>query len=155
MTAMIHEFLHEAHVPYSVVPHDPAYTAQEDAAATHVPGKDWAKVVVCIVDGKPLQAVLPAPCTVNLERLLHLTGGRTIRLAREEELKGLFPTCELGAMPPFGPLYGQRVFVDVALAAEPEIVFDAGTHNEAIRMRYTDFAAATHPMVGQFAEPPR
>ena len=152
MPTMIHEFLHEARVPYTVLPHRPAYTAQEEAAATHVPGRDWAKVVVCIVDGRPFQAVLPAPCTVNLRRLLQLAEGRVIRLAWEDELKGLFPTCELGAMPPFGPLYGQRVFVDEALAEEAEIVFEGGTHSEAIRMRFADFAKSARPVVGRFAE---
>lgn len=150
----IHEFLREAHVAYSVEPHRPAYTAQEEAAAMHVPGRDWAKVVICFVDGEPIEAVVPAPLVVNLDRLLDLAGGSEIRLAREDDLQRLFPDCEPGAMPPFGPLYGQRVFVDVALAAEPEIVFNAGTHTEAIRMRWADFAASVRPIVGRFAESP-
>ena len=84
-----------------------------------------------------------------------LVGGRTIRLAHEHELRSLFPECETGAMPQFGPLYGQPVYVDVALAGEHEIVFDAGTHTEAIRMRWADFAASVRPIVGRFAEPYR
>jgi Ala-tRNA(Pro) deacylase len=154
VTTAIHDFLRRARVPYSVVPHRPAFTAQEEAAATHVPGRDWAKVVICFVDGGPIQAVLPAPLTVNLERLLELAGGTEIRLAEEEELRRLFPGCEAGAMPPFGPLYGQSVFVDVSLAAEREIVFNAGTHTEAIDMRWADYARSVRPIVGKFAEPP-
>lgn len=150
----IHEYLLGARVPYTILPHRPAFTAQEEAAATHVPGRNWAKVVICVADGKPIQAVLPAPLVVNLDRLLALAGAVTIRLALEEELQGMFPDCEPGAMPPFGPLYGQRVFVDAALVAQPEIVFNAGTHTEAMRMRYADFAAAVTPVVGGFAEPP-
>ena len=148
----IHEFLREAHVPYTVVPHRAAFTAQEEAAATHVAGWDWAKVVICVVDGEPIEAVLSAPLTVNLDRLLELAGGSEIPLAQEEELRRIFPGCEPGAMPPLGPLYGQSVFVDVSLAAEPEIVFNAGTHTEAIRMRWADFAASVRPIVGTFAE---
>jgi len=83
---------------------------------------------------------------------LGLAGGVQIRLADEGELLRLFPGCEPGAMPPFGGLYGQRVFVDLALAAEPHIVFAAGTHTEAIRMRWADFAAAVRPIVGSFAD---
>ncbi len=152
--ASIHAFLGEARVPYTVLPHRTAFTAQAEAAATHVPGRDWAKVVICVADEKPIQAVLPAPLVVNLDRLLALAGASSIRFAREDELRTLFPDCEPGAMPPFGPLYGQRVFVDTALAAEPEIVFNAGTHSEAIRMRYADFSAAAKPAVGLFAERP-
>ena len=153
-TSSIHEFLREARVPYAIVPHRPAYTAQEEAAATHVPGRDWAKVVICFVDGTPVQAVLPAPRTVNLERLLELARGCEIRLAREDELGRLYPDCEPGAMPAFGPLYDQPVFVDVALAEEPDIVFNAGTHTEAISMRWADFSASVRPIVGKFADPP-
>ena len=153
-TAAIHQFLKDAHVPYTVVPHRRAFSAQEEAAATHVPGRDWAKVVICFIDGEPVQAVLPAPLVVNLDRLLQLAGGADIRLADEDELRLLFPGCEPGAMPPFGPLYGQPVFADVALASEPKIVFNAGTHTEAIVMRWADFANSVRPIVGRFAETP-
>ena len=152
-TLSIHEFLREAHVPYLVVPHPAAFTAQEEAAAVHVPGREWAKVVICFVDDQPIEAALPATLTVNLDRLRVLARGGSIRLADEVELEELFPDCEPGAMPPLGPLYGQAVFVDVALAAVDEIVFNAGTHTDAIRMRWPDFAASVRPIVGKFAEP--
>ena len=149
----IHDFLREVHVPYTVVPHPPAFTAQEEAAATHVAGRDWAKVVVCVIDGEPVEAVVPAPSIVNLDRLLELAGGTEIRLAEEEELRRLFPGCEIGAMPPFGPLYGQTVYVDAVLALEPRIAFNAGTHQDAIAMRWTDFVKMVNPIVGSFAAP--
>jgi Ala-tRNA(Pro) deacylase len=151
--ATIHEFLREAHVPYTVVPHRPAFTAEDEAAVAKVPRREWAKVVICIVDGTPVEAVVPASSFVNLERLLELSGGSVVRLAEEQELRDLFPACELGAMPPLGPLYGQTVFVDAALAAEPTIVFNAGTHRDAIAMRWTDFVKLVNPVVGKFAEP--
>jgi Ala-tRNA(Pro) deacylase len=150
--ATIHEFLREAHVPYSVVPHRPAYTASGEAAATHVDGRDWAKVVVCLIDDEPIEALVPAPSFVNLARLLDLAGGNAIRLADEAELRGLYPDCEVGAMPPFGPLYGQTVYVDAALALEPQIVFNAGTHRDAIAMRWNDFVKMVNPIVGRFAQ---
>jgi len=149
----IHAFLRDARVPYTVVPHEPAFTAQAEAAATHVPGRDWAKVVVCVVDDHPVQAVLPAPLIVNLEQLLELTGGSSVRLAHDDELPILFPGCDPGAVPPFGPLYGQPIFVDVRLALEPEIAFNAGTYTEAIAMRWADFARCVRPIVGNFAQP--
>jgi Ala-tRNA(Pro) deacylase len=154
-TSIIHEFLREAHVRYTVVPHPPAFTAQGEAAATHVPGRDWAKVVVCMVDDRPIEAVVPAPLMVDFDRLLELAGGKTIRLAEEDELRQLFPGCDAGAMPPLGPLYGQEVFVDVSLAAEPEIVFSAGTHVDAIAMRWAAFARTVRPIVGRLSAPPR
>lgn len=151
---MIHEFLRSARAAYTVMPHRPAYTAREEAAATHIPGRDWAKVVVCFIDEEPVEAVVPASSLVNLDQLLALAGGHAIRLADEEELRRLFPGCEVGAMPPFGPLYGQTVYVDAVLAAEPEIVFNGGTHRDAIAMRWNDFVKMVNPIVGKFVEPP-
>ena len=53
-------------------------------------------------------------------------------------------------MPPLGPLYGQAVFVDRTLADEPDIVFEAGSHTEAVKMKYDDFARVVRPTVGDF-----
>ena len=151
VTASVQEFLRRANVAYSVLPHPRAYSAQDEAAVTHTPGRDWAKPVVCFADGQPIQAVVPADRIVDLERLAMLVGANILRLASEDELAWLYPDCERGAMPPFGPLYNQRVFVDQQLAAEPRIVFEAGTHGDAIAMRYADFAAITKPIVGRFS----
>ena len=151
-TPSIHDFLRGAHLPYVVIPHLPAFTAQDEAAAMHVSGRNWAKVVICFVDDRAIEAVVPATMTVNLERLRALARGDSIRLADERELALLFPDCEPGAMPPFGPLYGQDVYVDIGLVAVEEIAFNAGTHTEAIRMRWPDFAASIRPIVGKFAE---
>jgi Ala-tRNA(Pro) deacylase len=152
--SLVHQYLRAVKVPYAVVPHGPAFSAQEEAEAAHVPGRDWAKVVVCVVDGRPIEALLPAPFIVDLERLLQLAGGSQIRLAEEQELRDLFDGCEAGAIPPFGALFDQQVFADVRLAAEAEIVFCAGTHTDAIAMRWADFARTVRPIVGLFAEAP-
>ena len=151
VTASVQEFLRRSNVAYSVFRHVPAYSAQRDAEVAHVPGRDWAKAVVCFADGEPVQAVVPADTLVDLERLAHLAGARNVRLASEHELGWLYPECERGAMPPFGPLYRQRVFVDAALAAEPAIAFNAGTHTDAVAMRFDDFAAIAFPVVGPIA----
>jgi hypothetical protein len=79
-----------------------------------------------------------------------LAGARTFRLAREDELAILYPQYEVGAMPPFGAVFGHRVFVERCLVGEPEMVFNAGTHTDAIRMHYGDFAELAKPTVGQF-----
>jgi len=154
LTELVQEYLRQANVAYSVFPHVPAYSAQEEAAVTHISGRDWAKPVVFFADGEPIQAVVPADLVIDVDQLLILTGAERIRLANEEELAMLYPDCEPGAMPPLGPLYHQPVFVDVALAAEPQVVFNGGTHADAVCMRYDDFAALAHPVVGSFAMRP-
>jgi Ala-tRNA(Pro) deacylase len=146
----ISSYLERNAISYSVVEHPVAYTAQEEAAATHVPGQEWAKAVVCFVDDRPTLAVLPADRLVDLDRLRAACGASSARLASEAELRPMYSDCELGAMPPFGPLYEQPVLVDKSLTTDPEILFNAGSHREAIRMRYQDFEDLVKPTVAEF-----
>ena len=150
----ISDYLHRNQARYSVVPHAPAHTAQREAASAHVPGHAWAKSVVCFADGRPILAVVPAPCAVDLDRLQHAANAHSIRVASETEFAPLYRDCEPGAMPPLGDLWGQRVFVDSRLTRDPEIVFDGGSHSDAIRMAYREFERLTHPTVADFASGP-
>jgi Ala-tRNA(Pro) deacylase len=96
----VHDWLEHVRVPYTALAHRPGFTAQEEAAVTHVSGRDWAKTVVCFADEEPILAVLPAPLIINFEKLRTLIGARRIRLASEEEIARLYPDCEVGATPP-------------------------------------------------------
>jgi Ala-tRNA(Pro) deacylase len=146
----IREYLNSEDVSYVAFTHPVAFTAQQEAAVAHVPGREWAKIVVCFADDEPIQAVVPAPLHVDLGRLRALAHASVLRLAQEREFKELYPDCEVGAMPPFGPLYHQRVYVDETLAEQDEIVFNAGTHRDAIRMGSRDFIEITNAIVGRF-----
>lgn len=148
--ASISEYLDQHHARYSLVPHPTAYTAQEEAAAAHVPGREWAKAVVCVADDRPLLAVLPAPDMVDLGRLKRVLNARSLRLANEAEFTEFYADCEVGAMPPLGPLYKQPVFVDASLTMGTEIAFNAGSHRDAIRMPYGEFQRLVKPTVAEF-----
>jgi Ala-tRNA(Pro) deacylase len=146
----IQEYLNQRGCPYSTIPHPRAYTAQEEAAVTHTPGHEWAKTVVCFCDDVPVLAVMGADRKLDLDRLRKLAGADTARIARESEFQALYPECEVGAMPPLGPMFGQRVFVDTKLSQAREITFHAGTHVDGIRMEYAKFAELVAPVVGNF-----
>jgi Ala-tRNA(Pro) deacylase len=150
----IRDFLSRGNVAFDVVIHPTAYTAQQEAAVAHVPGREWAKTVVCFADNEPILAVLPAHYAVDLEALRALAGATDIRLATEPEIARLYPGCETGAMPPLGPLYGQRVFIDESLATDPSVVFNAGTHVDAVRMQYDALVALSSGTVGRFGRAP-
>jgi len=141
----LRQFLDANGVDYEVHSHAKAYTAQEVAAAEHVPGRELAKVVMLRDDAEFLMAVLPAPYHVDLEQVGKVTGRRGLHLAREAEFSDLFPGCEPGAMPPFGNLYGIPVWVDAALTRDEEIAFNAGNHEQTVHMKYVDFARLVHP----------
>ena len=154
LNASIVALLKRERIPYTCFKHSPAYTAQEEAAVSHVLGRYWAKVVICIADDQPVQAVLPAHHTVDLDQLRVLANAEALRLACEEEIAALYPDYEVGAMPPFGSVHGHRVFIDRCLVGEPELVFNAGTHTEALCMHYGDLAELAKPVVGMFTRAP-
>jgi Ala-tRNA(Pro) deacylase len=142
------EYLKNAHVPFTTFRHAAAFSAQKEAALSHVPGRSWAKTVICFADDEPIAAVVPAHVTVDLERLRLLAGAAVMRLACEPELGAMFPDCELGAVSPFATAQRLRIFVDCSFVGDPDMVFSAGTHTDAIRMHYGDFADLTNPVVG-------
>jgi Ala-tRNA(Pro) deacylase len=141
------EFLDSQKIKYVVISHSPAYTAMEVAQSAHIPGKDLAKVVMVVLDGKTCMAVMPATRKLDLERLREATGSSEARLATEEEFRKLFPECETGAMPPFGSLYDMEVYMSPQLAEDEEIGFNAGSHTEVIKLRYTDYERLARPKV--------
>lgn len=144
-------YLDDNRVRYVTIIHSPAYTSQEIAASAHIPGKELAKTVMVKVDGKMAMAVLPASFRVDFPTLKSLTGAHDVALASEEEFKGMFPDGEPGAMPPFGNLWGMDVFVAGRLAEDEEIVFNAGSHIELMRLSYHDFARLVKPKVVEFS----
>lgn len=145
------EFLDENNVRYITVSHSPAYTAQEIAAKAHLPGKEIAKTVLVKIEGKLAMAVLPGSFKINFENLKKVLGSDNIRLADEHEFIDRFPDCEVGAMPPFGNLYGVDVFVANSLAEDEEIAFNACSHSQLIKMSYSDYERLVNPVRLDFA----
>jgi len=147
----LRDFLDTNKVKYIVISHSLAYTAQGVAALAHIPGKELAKTVIVKIDGELAMAVVPASCRVNLEHLKTLLRARELELASERDFRDFFPDCETGAMPPFGNLYGMKVFADESLSHDKEIAFNAGSHRELVRMAWTDFERLVKPRLMKLA----
>jgi Ala-tRNA(Pro) deacylase len=141
------EFLDAEKVRYVVISHSPAYTAMEVAQSAHIPGKELAKVVMVILDGRMCMAVMPATRKLDLERLREAAGASEARLPGEDEFRTLFPECETGAMPPFGNLYAMDVYVAPQLTQDEEIAFNAGSHTELIKLAFADYQRLVKPKV--------
>lgn len=150
----LEDYLREHGVPYGSQHHARAITAQEVAAVEHVPGRMFAKTVMVVADDELAMLVLPAPHHVNPERAAEALGVGEVRLAGEDLFEETFPDCEVGAMPPFGNLYGVPVYVDESLAEDEEIVFRAGTHTDTMSVAYADFERLVGPKVLRFADQP-
>lgn len=144
-------FLDEHKIRYVTITHSLAYTAQEIAASAHLRGKGLAKSVLIKVKGKLAIAVLPASYKIDFDMLKKALKTNEVRLANEQEFKDKFPGCEVGAMPPFGNLFGMETYVAASLVEDEEFAFNAGTHTELIRMQYRDFEKLVNPIILRFS----
>ena len=142
--------LDQNQVQYEILRHAEAVTAQRIAQAEHVKGRHQAKVVMLKSGDQYLIVVLPADHHIDLEKVEKAIG-KPVSLAKENEFKSLFPDSAIGAMPPFGNLYGLPTYVDQHLAEQDYIVFEAGTHTDAIRMSYSDYEKIVKPKVEDLA----
>ena len=144
------ECLDENKVRYEVLQHPEAVSAQRIAQAEHVKGRHHAKVVIVKSGDAHLMMVLPADHHIDLEKVEKAVG-KAVSLDKEQEFKSLFPDCVIGAMPPFGNLYGLPTYVDQSLAGQDYIVFEAGTHTDAIKINYRDYEKIVKPEVNDLA----
>ncbi len=140
-------FLDDNGVKYVCIQHSPAYTAQEIAADAHIPGKELAKTVIVKVDDDLAMVVLPASEQVDCGVVSKAANGADVLLASEGGFSSRFPDCEIGAMPPFGNLYDMKVYLSPTLAEDEEIAFNAGSHTELIKLKYTEFERLAKPAI--------
>lgn len=154
LSERLRDYLDSHRVAYHVTSHPKAFTAREVASAEHMPARELAKTVVVLGDGSYHLIVIPASKLVDFQEVRLALGLYQVRLATEEEIAKLFPDCEIGAMPPFGPLYGLPVYLDRSLTADANIAFNGGTHLDVIHMRTEDFRNMVSPTTVSLAREP-
>jgi Ala-tRNA(Pro) deacylase len=140
-------------ITFEELHHTDAYTAQEVAQREHISGHRVAKVVVVMADDRPVELVLPASRHVDLDRVRHILNATEVRLATEEEMEKYFTDCELGAIPPLRHWKDADVLMDRTLNVEGDILFQAATHADAVRLRFRDWYEMVDPQVATFSEP--
>lgn len=151
ISATVRHYLETRKTPYELVFHSRSYTSMETAESAHIPGDRLVKSVVVESESSYAIVVLPSTHRIDLESMQkHF--GRPFRLAKETEIRALFKDCEVGSIPPFGQMYGVDVLVDDSLRGHDDIYFEAGDHEELVRVSGSDFGkligVATH---GPFA----
>jgi len=138
-------FLEHHGIQYTQQTHATAYTAAGVASVSHVKGKEMAKAVMVLADEKLVMLVVPANTHIRLKQAKSALKAHQVFLASEADFAHVFPDCEVGAMPPFGNLYGIPVFVDETLTRDKEIAFNAGNHRELIKMSYAEYERVVQP----------
>jgi Ala-tRNA(Pro) deacylase len=152
-TAWVKDMLKRQGVPFEERHHTEAFTAQTVAQREHMSGHRVAKVVVVLADGRPVELILPASRRVTLDCVRALLGARQVRLATEDEMAQYFADCDRGAIPALRHWEGVEVLMDKALQTSGDILFQAGTHCDAVRMRFDDWFKMVGPRVERFSEP--
>lgn len=140
-------------IPYKELHHSEVYTSQEVAQSEHISGHRVAKVLVAMADGRPVELILPASRHLDLKKLQPVLNARDIRLASEEEMAKMFSDCEVGAIPPLRHWQDVPVLMDRSLKVEGDILFQAGTHADAIRLDFKDWYEMVQPQVATLSEP--
>jgi len=146
----LQSYLDDLGVAYRLSHHRTAYTAQDLAAAEHVPGRQVVKPVVVRADGQFVMCALPASHRIDMRELRKQLQADQIELADESKLAELFPDCELGAEPPVGKLFGIPTLMDESLVADARVTFQAGTHCDAVTMSLADYRRVAQPEMGYF-----
>lgn len=152
LSQQLKDFLEKRHVNYEVISHEPRFTAQQTAAAAHVSGKKVAKPVVVRADGKETMTVIPAHQRLDLSTLRDVLGADEVEVESENEIGRLFPDSELGAMPPLGAIYQMPCYVDARLTENDVIVFNAGSHEQSIKLATPDYLKLAEAVVADLTE---
>jgi len=140
-------------IAFEELHHPQVFTAQEVAQREHVSGHRIAKVVVVMVDGRPVELILPASRHVNLDKVQKVLNASEVRLASEAEMEQQFTDCEPGAIPALRHWKDVPVLMDRSLPVEDFIVFRAGTHSDAVKLSFRDWYEMVQPQVATFSEP--
>ncbi|MFH0772147.1 MAG: YbaK/EbsC family protein [Candidatus Omnitrophota bacterium] len=152
IVAKLKKFLDANKVKYKSLKHKLAYTAQEIAAAQDVPGRQILKSVLVKADEKYILAVLPAIYLIDTKKLLKIAKCKKLKIANEKEIEKIIPDYEVGAMPPFGSLFGLDTYADKTLKEDEEIVFNGGNHTDTVKIKYRDFEKLAKPKLASFGK---
>jgi len=145
--------LDERGVPYELIPHPHTERALDEAKALGVEPGVVAKTLVVTTPEGYVRAVLPASERLDLHKVRDIlgAGSKKVHLAGEDDLARDYPDFELGAVPPLGGR-PDPVFVDRRLAEREELVFEAGSHDESVRLRAADLLELAEARVVDICE---
>jgi len=149
----IKKMLTKRGIAFEELHHPEVFTAQELAEREHFTGYRVAKVVVVMADGIPVELILPATHRVSMGRVRRMLNARKVRLATEQEMAQFFTDCEVGAIPPLRHWEEVEVFMDESLDVAGDIIFQAGTHEDAVRLCFDDWYQLVQPQVESFSVP--
>lgn len=147
LSPSIINYMNSHNVVYKTINHPREYTASQCAQAAHIKNEHFAKSVIVKLDGQFILVAIPANTRLDLDQLKKETHARHTKIANEFEFQDKFTDCEVGAIPLLGELYGMDVYLADSLTHKEWLVFNAGNHNQLIKIKTTDFLNLVHPKI--------
>jgi Ala-tRNA(Pro) deacylase len=131
-------YLDQNRVDYDSVEHRHTESSMDSAKSAHIPPYQMAKAVVLEDEAGYVVSVLPSSNRLNLSWVCEELN-RDLKLASEQELKGLFGDCEVGAVPALSEPYGINVIWDDQLKHTSDVYIEGGDHEHLIHLKGSDF----------------
>jgi Ala-tRNA(Pro) deacylase len=150
--AVVTEFLERHGVPYEVVEHERTQTAAAEARAADMPPADVAKTVVLRDQEGVRLAVIPASHRLDLHKVKRELGSKGLRLVTEQEMAAEFADFEVGAVPPFGPMFHALELVDERLLDHDRILCGGGDHEHGVLVDPHDVVRAGQARVADICD---
>jgi len=131
--------------------HEAVRTSEDAAKVRNTPLHEGAKALVLFADEKPVMVVVPGDRKLDMKAFKALYHVRDLRMATPAQVEDITGVT-IGAVPPFGHMFGIPVYMDAAVGANAHVSFNAGLHTHSIRMNEKDYEKLAKPTIGEFSK---
>jgi Cys-tRNA(Pro) deacylase len=147
----IRDVLNKEKIEYEVLEHKPVYTSKEAAQVRGTQLRQGCKALICKTEEGFIQAVVPGDKELDIQKLQKLTLFKKIELGNAKEVRQV-TGCNIGSVPPFGNLFGLKVYFDKLVVENDIVAFNAGQHTKSIKMKAKDLVKVVNPVIGEFSK---
>ncbi|MBN1672378.1 MAG: hypothetical protein JXR37_15160 [Kiritimatiellae bacterium] len=148
-TRKILEHLTAMGIVFEKLEHEVVTTSEAAAGARASRLEQGAKALIVKAGDTFYHLIVSAAKRVDNNKLRKILGVRKVRFATPDEVMAL-TGCMPGAVPPFGNLFGLKVYMDAALLDEDTVYFNCGSHTVSLRMGRADLERATGAETADF-----
>jgi len=131
---MFIDFLEKNKVKYMPVKHRTVYTAFDKAATLKVKPNIIGKTLVLKIDKNLAVVLIPANKNLDKNKLKKVAKVKNLNFVSEKIIKSKLKGVKVGAIPPFGNLWGLATFIDKSLINQPKIIVNGGDYNWSIKI---------------------
>lgn len=136
-------------IKYEPIEHKIVYTAYDKAKTLKVPEKTVGKTLVMKINGNFALVLIPANRILDKVKFKKVASDwskktkqksiKEISFATEAWMKKNLKGVKVGAIPPFGNLWGLPTFLDKSLLGNSKIIINAGDYNYSIKISPASF----------------